>query len=81
MLCRVALVRTDVSEERVASIISIVLRLLITSNVPSSPILVTQMMEAIRSSKASVLTKATRGHNPGDDIQSHRREKTQILTM
>jgi hypothetical protein len=54
----VALVIADVSEERTASIIS-VLRLLVTTNFPSSPIIVILMMEAIRSSDKSVLTKAT----------------------
>jgi hypothetical protein len=34
--------------------------LLVTANVPSSPILVTLMMEALSSSETSVLTRATR---------------------
>jgi hypothetical protein len=43
--------------------------------VPSSPILVAQMMEAIRSSKTFVLTGATRHNIPEDDIlRSHRSE-------
>jgi hypothetical protein len=33
------------------------------ANVPSSPILVTLMMEALRSSETSVLTRATRSEN------------------
>jgi hypothetical protein len=42
-----------------------VLRLLVTANdVPSSPSLVTLMMEAIRSSDSSVLTRATRRNAP-----------------
>jgi hypothetical protein len=55
MLCRVAVVRTDVSEEHIASINRViksrrarkyVLRLLVTANVvPSSPSLVTLKME------------------------------------
>jgi hypothetical protein len=79
MLHCVALVRTNVSEERAPSIIRVarlgdlgttstvtsnflrsVLRLLVTDNfVTSSPILVTLMMEATRSSETYVLTIAT----------------------
>jgi hypothetical protein len=53
-----------------------VLLLLVTSNVvPSSPILVTRMMEAIRCSETSVLTRATRRHIPEEGIpHCHRRE-------
>jgi hypothetical protein len=39
-------------------------RLLVTVSVPSSPILVTLMMEALRSSETSVLTRATRRNIP-----------------
>jgi hypothetical protein len=74
MFGHVALVRTDVLEERINSINKVtrigelgtmifllffcVLQLLVTANVvPSSPILVTLMMEAIRSSKMWSLQK------------------------
>jgi hypothetical protein len=64
----VALLRIDISEERIAYIIRVtrivflrsVRRLLVTASfVPSSPILITLMMEALRSSETSILTKAT----------------------
>jgi hypothetical protein len=44
-------------------------RLLVTANVvPSSPILVAMMMEAVSSSETSVLTRATRRNVPEDTI-------------
>jgi hypothetical protein len=93
MLCRMALVRIDVSEELSASIIRVtrigklgttlvvttnrgtnfvflrsVLRLLVTAHVPSSPILVTLMMEALSSSETSILKRAIRRNIPEDVI-------------
>jgi hypothetical protein len=94
----VAVVRTDFSEEPIASIIMVkgiiglgttlavtrnrstlrkmLLQSLVTANVvPSSMIPFTLMMEAVLSSKKSVLTTATRRDISEHGIlQSHRRE-------
>jgi hypothetical protein len=79
MLRCVALVRTDILVELSASIIRVtridelgitldvtsVRRLLVTANVvPSSPILVALIMEALSYSKMSVRTRATRRNIP-----------------
>jgi hypothetical protein len=70
MLRRVAVVRTDIPEERIASFIRVcVSRSLITANVVlCSPILVILMTEAIRSTETSVLTMATRRNMQEDGI-------------
>jgi hypothetical protein len=55
-----------------------VLQLLVTANVPSSPILVTLMIEAICFSETSILTRFI-CHIPEDGIPySHRRENLKI---
>jgi hypothetical protein len=54
--------------ELVIAFLRSVPRLLITANVSSLPILVTLMMEAIRSTETSVLARATRRSIPEDTI-------------
>jgi hypothetical protein len=75
MLRRVALVRTDVSEEpthaakKYQVFLRCVRRLLVTASVvPSSPIIVTLMKDELSSSETAVLTRATRRIIPKDTI-------------
>jgi hypothetical protein len=73
----VAVVRTDFLEERIACIIKVerISQLVAANVVPSSLTISTLMMEAIRYTKTSVLTRATCRNIPEDGIcYYHRRE-------
>jgi hypothetical protein len=74
MLRCVTLVRANVSEELSATFIRLTrigelgTTLVTASVVPSSPILVTLIMKAIRSDETSFLTRVTRRNIPEDGI-------------
>jgi hypothetical protein len=81
MLSHVALVRTDVSEERTTAIIRLtriceLVTLAVTSNRRTlRRNTVTLMMEALRSSETSAHTRAIQRNIPEDGfLHSHRRE-------
>jgi hypothetical protein len=75
ILRRVAVVRTDVSEdfscEELPSLVFLrsLRRLLVTTSaIPSSPILVTLMKEALKSSETSVITRPTQRNIAEDTV-------------
>jgi hypothetical protein len=86
MLRRVALVRTDISEELSASFIKVTRigelgTTLVVTNC-NSPILVILIKEAPSSSETSALARVTRRNNPEDAIlHSHRPENLKYCTL
>jgi hypothetical protein len=71
MICHVVLVRTDISEEYIASFIEFLgseLRLLVTTNVIISLLILVTLVMVIRSSEMSVLTRATWRNIPENGI-------------
>jgi hypothetical protein len=77
LIRRVAIVRTDISEEISTFIIRVTIRWV---NVTSTLILVTMMMEALRSSETSVLTRSTRRNIPEETFFMVTAVKTSNLT-
>jgi hypothetical protein len=78
MLLRVALVRTDVSGKRIASIIRAKTSNELGPKLAATNNGSTMMVEEIRSSETSVVTRAKRRLIPEDIIHSRRRENLKL---